>query len=122
MAGASTAVYLTRVPLQPGASNVDAPTASAFQFYEKTYTTGTTQEVIFCPDRGDVSVTASFSTSTGSIEATCSPPSVVTAGTAVWSTWTPGVVGATTTAILTGFVAMRANLATGSFIKISVAC
>jgi len=122
MAGASTSIYLTRVPLQPGASNVDAPTAASFQFYEKTYTTGTTQEVIFCPDRGDVSVTASFTTSTGSIEATDSPPSVIAAGTAVWATWTPGVVGATTTAILSGFTAFRANLATGASMKVSVAC
>ena len=122
MAGQSSLIYLTRVPLNPGVSNVDAPTASSFQFYETTYTTGTDQEVLFCPDRGDVSVMLSFSASTGSIKATCSPPSVVIAGNATWITWTPGVVGATTTAILTGFTAFRAVLATGASMKLSVAC
>ena len=105
----------------PGCANVDAPTASQFQFYEKTYTTGTTQEIIYCPDRNGVSVTVSFSASTGSIEASDSSPTAIAAGTGVFATWTAGVVGATTSAILTGFTAFRANLATGASMTISVA-
>ena len=114
-------IYLSRNTLMPGCANVDAPTASQFQFYEKTYTTGTTQEIIYCPDRLGVSVTVSFTASTGSIEATNSSPTTIAAGTAVWTTWTPGVVGATTSAVLTGFVAFRANLASGAVMNISVA-
>ena len=120
-AASSTSVYLSRNPQMPGAANVDAPTAATFQFYEKTYTTGTTQVPIYAPDRGNVSVTVSFSSSTGSIEATDSSPTAIEAATAVWNTWPLGVVGATSTALLTGFTAFRANLATGASMTISVA-
>ena len=114
-------IYLSRNCLQPGCANVDNPGANQFQFYEKTYTTGTTQEIIYCPDRNGVSVTVSFTASTGSIEASDSSPTTLEAGNGVFTTWTAGVVGATTSAVLTGFTAFRANLATGAVMKISVA-
>ncbi len=114
-------VLLTRAPLMGQESNTLAPQAPQFEFYETTYTTGTTQDWIMIPDRGGVSVTLTPTASTGSIETTDSPPDVIKAGNAVACTWGAGVVGAATTAFLLGFTAFRVNLATGSSLKISAA-
>jgi len=110
--------YLTNNPLQPGAAYPDT-LANQYQFIEKTYTSGTTQEWIYLPLSGQASVTLSFSASTGSIECTDSPPSVVEGGTPVTVTWPAGVVGVTTSTNLIGFTAFRVNIATGASVKLS---
>ena len=112
-------VYLTRNPLQGAASNTAAPNGSEFRWYEKTYTSGTTQEWIFIPDFDGVSVTLTPSASTASLDLTDSPPDVVQTGSPATVTWTPGVVAAATTALLQGFTAFRVNIATGASVKIS---
>lgn len=112
-------LYLTNNPLQPGAAYPDNLTASQYQFIEKTYSSGTTQEWIYAPASGNVSVTLSFTSATGSIECTDSPPSVVETGTPVTVTWPAGVVGATTSTELIGFTAFRVNKATGTSVKLS---
>ncbi len=113
------AVFLTRNPLQGQESNTKAPNAPQFQFYEKTYTSGTTQEWILIPDIAGASVTLTPSASTASIDLTDSPPDVVLTGSPATVAWTPGTVGAATTAFLQGFVAFRVNIVTGSSVKIS---
>jgi len=112
-------LYLTNNPSQPGSSNVDAPGASQWQFIEKSYTTNAVQEWIYAPASGNVSVTLSFTSATGSIECTDAPPSVIETGTPVTVTWPAGVVGATTSAVLQGFTAFRLNKATGTSVKLS---
>ena len=114
-------VILSRNPGQPSPSNTLNPNGTQFQFYEKTYTTTGAQDWITIPDRDGVSVTLSFSASTGSIECTDSPPDVITGGSPVAVTWAPGVVGATTTQSLIGFTAFRVNVATGASVKLSAA-
>jgi hypothetical protein len=114
-------VLLTRNPLFGTESNTLAPQANQFEFYETTYTTGTTQEWILVPDRNGVSVTLTPSNSTASIEATDSPPDVVKTGSPAAITWPVGVISAATTAFLQGFTAFRVNLATGASVKLSAA-
>lgn len=111
--------YLTTTPLQPGSAFPDNPNSKSYQFYEQTYSSGTTQEWIYLPLTGNASVTLSFTAATGSVECTDSPPSVVEAGSPVIVTWPAGVVGATTSIVLNGFTAFRVNKATGTSVKLS---
>lgn len=111
--------YLSNNPQMPGAAYPDQPLSTGYAFYEKTYTSGTTQEWVYLPVSGLASVTVSVSASTASIECTDSPPSVVEAGTAVTVTWPAGIVSTTTSAVLQGFTAFRVNIATGASVKLS---
>jgi hypothetical protein len=114
-------VYLNRNAKQPGNSNTLAPEPSSgpFSFYEKTYSSGTNQEAIYLPDMQGASVTLTISSGSGSIQGTDSPPDIIEAGTASWVSWSFGTVSATQGALVTGYTAIRAVLASGS-VKISV--
>lgn len=113
-------LYLTNNSLQQGSSYTTNPAASRWQFVEKTYTSGTTQEWIYLPESGIASVTLSVSASTASVECTDSPPDIVEGGgTPVTIAWPAGIVSATTTILLQGFTAFRVNIATGTSVKVS---
>ena len=95
------------------------------QYYEQSYITTGAQEWIYLPDAGSVSITLSGSGSwVATVEATDSPPDVVLAGNAVTVAWINGTQTATTSsALLTGATAVRANVTTvGTSVKISVRC
>jgi hypothetical protein len=110
-------VYLTRNPKQPAVSNAESP-VGPYQFYEVTYTTGTTQDWIYTPDAGKVGIVLGLvSAGTGAVEYTCSPPSVVEAGSA--SVISLAGVTATTQYTPEAITAFRVNRTSGSW-KVSV--
>jgi len=115
-------VYLTRNPQYGGTSNTLAPTTQQnpmYEFYEKSYTSGTTQEWIYLPDGiFPIGVTVAPSAGSGSLDVTDSPPDVIEAGSASVSTWPPGVVAAAISTTLTGYTAFRVNRVSGT-IKVS---
>jgi hypothetical protein len=106
-----------------GLSSTLAPSAPAWKFIEKTYTGTGAQEWIYLPDRnGQVGVTVSFpSAGAASIEVTNSPPDIIEAGNAVATTSLASVTAATSV-ILSGVVAFRLNIGSGTATKISAAC
>lgn len=114
-------VLLTRAPLFGTESNTLAPQSNQFEFYETTYTSGTTQDWIMVPDRNGVSVTMTPTNSTAYLEATDSPPDVVKTGAPAAVTWPPGVVSSATTAFLEGFTAFRVVISSGASVQISAA-
>lgn len=112
--------YLVRNPNNPGASNTARPGDSTFQFYEASYTTGTTQEWIYLPDAiFPIGVTLSISSGIASLDVTDSPPDVIEAGNASTTTWPVGSVTTSISTTLTGYTAFRVNRSSGT-IKISV--
>lgn len=115
------ALYLTHNPLMPGADYPGQPVANSYQYIEKTYSAAGAAEWIYLPDRMGASVTLSFSGgSTGKLQATDSPPSVIATGSPVVIDWTPGVVAATCSVFVEGFTAIRVFVSSGSSVTISV--
>lgn len=116
-------ITLTRAPNNPSQySNTVTPQARQFEWYETTYTSTGAKDWFTIPDFYGVSVTLSFSSSSGSIEATDSPPDVVESGSPVVVTWPAGVVSTTTSEVLQGFTAFRVNVASGASVTLSVRC
>ena len=114
------AIYLTRNPLMSQVDNVQTPQAPQFEWYEKEYTTGTTQEWIYTPDAEAVGVQmVPTSAGTATVELTCSPKYVIENGTPQVTKWSPGDVTATTIASVAAVTAFRVNMASGNW-KISV--
>ena len=110
-------VYLTRNPKQPAVSNNEAG-PGPYQFYEVTYSSGTTQDWIYTPDAGKVGINlVNTSAGTGAVEYTCSPPSIIEAGTAA----VIAQAGVTATTLYTPecITAFRVNRTSGSW-KLSV--
>ena len=116
-------VYIARNAQLPGSSNTANPSLATnpqYQFYEKSYTAGTTQEWIYLPDGVlPIGVTLAPSAGSASIDVTDSPPDVIEAGSASVSTWGIGIVAAAVSTTLTGYTAFRVNRVSGT-IKVSV--
>lgn len=94
-----------------------------FKYYEVSYSAGSTQDWIYLPDVGTISVSLGLTSGAGvcTIETTDSPPDIIEAGTALAISSTLGSLSADTTFNLTGFSAFRINRSSGT-IKLSVRC
>lgn len=115
-------ILMTRNALEPQDNNITNPVAPQFRFYEQSYTTTGAQEWIFLPDAEECGVQLGLLTAgTATVEITCSPKPTVDTGTPITSKWTPGDVTASAFSSLTGVVAIRANITSGTW-KIAVRC
>lgn len=111
-------VYMTRNPLQPAGSNTVNPSLATnpqYQFYEKSYTSGTTQEWIYLPEGVfPIGVTLTPTGGTASLDVTDSPPDVVETGSAATTVWPVGIISAAVSTTLLGYTAFRVNRVSGT--------